>query len=85
MDTIPKRTLMEHLSQMAIFIGAVSMVAVGGGNPWGFVIAFAIQPFWYYTSYRHKQWGLFYASVIYTFAWILGIYRNWSFYMSFFN
>ncbi len=80
-----KRTPMEQMSQVAIFVAAVSMVVVGGGNPWGFVIALAIQPFWFYTSYNHRQWGLFYASFIYSFAWTLGIYRNWDHYMSAFN
>ena len=72
-----KRTVMEYASQVALFVGALAMVGVGGGNPWGFVIAFVIQPFWYYTAVFNRQWGLLGASTVSTVAWILGIYNHW--------
>ena len=71
-----ERTLMEKASQVAIFVGALSVVALGNGNRWGFVLGLAIQPFWYYTSIRHRQWGMVAASTIYTGGWILGVYKN---------
>ena len=32
--------------------------------------------FWFYTSFRHRQWGIFIASVFYGLAWAIGVYRN---------
>jgi hypothetical protein len=49
---------------------------LGGGSRWGFVIALATQPFWFYTSFRHRQWGIFIASFFYAFGWAMGVYRN---------
>jgi hypothetical protein len=40
------------------------------------VIALATQPFWFYTSFRHRQWGIFIASIFYAFGWAMGVYRN---------
>ena len=34
---------------------------LGNGSRWGFVIGLATQPFWFYTSFRHRQWGIFIA------------------------
>jgi hypothetical protein len=53
---------MEIASQLVIFAGPISALTLGAGSPWGFVIGLAIQPFWFYTSFRHRQWGIFIAS-----------------------
>jgi hypothetical protein len=29
-----------------------------------------------YTSFRHRQWGIFIASIFYAFGWAMGVYRN---------
>lgn len=79
-----KRTKMEILSQVMLLIGALGMVFVGSGNPWGFVIAMVQQPFWYYTSITNRLWGLLAASGVYTVAWVLGIYNNWDKYFAYF-
>lgn len=83
MAEMPKRTAMYYASQAMMFVGALAMVCVGGGNPWGFVVAIAIQPFWYYSAITHRQWGLLGASLIYTFAWVLGLYNNFPTYAAF--
>lgn len=57
-----KGAWLEFASQSAIFIGPVGAMLLGGGSRWGFVIGLAIQPFWFYTSLRHRQWGIFIAS-----------------------
>ena len=49
---------------------------LGGGSRWGFVIGLVTQPFWFYTSFRHRQWGIFIASIFYAFGWAMGVYRN---------
>ena len=72
---IKKRNWMDIASQAAIFVGAIGALTLGSGSGWGFVIGLACQPFWYYTTYTHKQWGVFAASVLYTIGWSMGAYR----------
>lgn len=71
-----RRSRMEIASQLAIFAGPISVMTLGAGSPWGFVIGLAIQPFWFYTSFRHRQWGIFIASIFYTIGWAMGVFRN---------
>jgi len=66
----------EFASQSAIFMGPVGAMLLGSGSRWGFVIGLATQPFWFYTSFRHRQWGIFIASIFYAFGWAMGVYRN---------
>jgi nicotinamide riboside transporter PnuC len=73
---VVKKTWLEWISQIAIFTGSLSVLALGNGNRWGFVLGLAIQPFWYYTAIRHRQWGLVAASIVYTAGWILGVWKN---------
>lgn len=35
------------------------------------------QPFWFYTSYKAKQWGVFVLSFFYAYSWGLGFYNYW--------
>ena len=67
---------LELASQSAIFMGPVGVMLLGSGSRWGFVIGLATQPFWFYTSFRHRQWGIFIASIFYAFGWAMGVYRN---------
>jgi len=57
-------------------MGPVGAILLGSGSKWGFVIGLATQPFWFYTSFRHRQWGIFIASIFYAFGWAIGVYRN---------
>jgi hypothetical protein len=66
----------EFVSQSAIFMGPVGAILLGSGSRWGFVVGLATQPFWFYTSLRHRRWGIFIASMFYASGWVLGIYRN---------
>jgi hypothetical protein len=67
---------LEFASQSAIFMGPIGAMLLGSGSRWGFVIGLATQPFWFYTSFRHRQWGIFFASIFYAFGWAMGVYRN---------
>jgi len=70
------KNVLEIVSQCAIFVGAMAVVALGGGSRWGFVLGLSVQPFWYYTSIRHRQWGIVAAGALYGCGWVLGVYRN---------
>jgi hypothetical protein len=67
---------LEFASQFVIFMGPIGAILLGSGSRWGFVIGLATQPFWFYTSFRHRQWGIFIASIFYAFGWATGVYRN---------
>lgn len=60
---------LELISQITIPIfGGTAIILVAIGNGWGFVVGLASQPFWFYTSIINKQWGVFVASLIFTFS-----------------
>jgi len=44
---------------------------------WGFVVGLMGQPFWFWSSWQHEQWGIFAVSVWYTYAWLQGIWNFW--------
>lgn len=35
------------------------------------------QPFWLYASYQASQWGILILSIVYTIAWMKGLYVFW--------
>lgn len=37
----------------------------------------AAQPFWFYSSWKASQWGVFGLSAIYTLAWTRGFVTHW--------
>lgn len=45
-------------------------------NKWACILGLIGQGGWFYTLYLHEQWGAFYSSFFYTYAWLVG-FRNW--------
>jgi hypothetical protein len=35
------------------------------------------QPFWFYETYSHGQWGIFALSFFYTASWLRGFHVHW--------
>lgn len=35
------------------------------------------EPFWFYTAFKHHQWGIMALACWYTFAWGKGLYTFW--------
>lgn len=68
--------MFDTFSQVAIFVlGTVAIVLVAKKNKWGFVAGFMSQPFWFISSYKNEQWGVFFLSFIYAASWSYGIYE----------
>jgi nicotinamide riboside transporter PnuC len=44
---------------------------------WGYIIGLCGQPFWFYSAFTTKQYGIVLLSVFYTYSWIQGIYNYW--------
>ena len=65
------------------------MIAILGGSAiwlvgrkekwgrWGYIFGLLSQPFWLYSAYTNKQWGIFTLSMWYTYSWCQGIYNYW--------
>lgn len=35
------------------------------------------QPFWFYSSYTHNQWGMFFICCLFTLLWIKNFKHHW--------
>jgi hypothetical protein len=45
-------------------------------SKWGFVIGIIGQPFWIYTTYSAKQWGILAVSIWFLYCYIQGISKR---------
>lgn len=45
-------------------------------NKWGFVVALIGQPFWFYTTWANKQYGLSVLACWCTYSILNGIYKR---------
>lgn len=68
---------METIAQIGIsLLGPSAIFLVSRKNRWGFVFGMAAQPFWIVTALHNHQWGILMITVIYTYSWGYGIYKN---------
>lgn len=44
---------------------------------WAPVFGLLGQPFWFYASWKAQQFGALAMSVLYTVAWLVGLYTHW--------
>ena len=72
---------MELISQIIIFIcGGLSVFLVARLDKWkrfGYIFGLLSQPFWFYTTIKHQQYGITILSLWYTYNWSVGIYNYW--------
>lgn len=67
---------LDVFTQVAIFVlGVGAIVLIARKNKWGFVVGLCSQPFWFISTFRSEQWGVFALACVYTFTWIYGIYE----------
>jgi len=68
-------------SQLGIFIFGCSAVwLIGRPESWrrlGYIIGFASQPFWFYMSIKHGDWGVTFVNCVYTYSWGQGVWFHW--------
>lgn len=70
------------IGQAGIFIFGMSAIWLANDprprlRRWGCVAGLIAQPFWYYETWTHQQWGIFASSFIYTYSWGRGFWRQW--------
>lgn len=44
---------------------------------WGYILGLCSQPFWFWTTITHEQYGIALLSLWYTYSWGQGIYNYW--------
>lgn len=74
--------MLDALSQLGVFVlGFGAIWLANDPRPrvqrFGCIVGMASQPFWFYTTLTHAQWGIFAASLVYTWCWGRGIYYQW--------
>lgn len=72
----------DAISQVVILVGSLSAMGLANAERprvrrWGCVIGLLSEPSWFYTTYTHAQWGIFFAAFFYTAAWAYGFYHQW--------
>ena len=85
MHLIQNKRTIEHIVQGAIFTlsgFAIMFVNVEGWAWLGPIMGILAQPFWFYESWLHKQWGIFLLTVWHLAAWVVGI---WTYTVPHFN
>ncbi len=69
------------ISQFGIAIfGAAAVYLVSRKDHWkrwGYILGICAQPFWFYSAWKAKQWGIFLLAFWYTYSWLNGIYNYW--------
>lgn len=73
---------MDMFVQISILVLSLGgMFLVNDHRPqwrkFGPVLGLMGEPFWFYTTYTHHQWGIFASAFVYTFAWGRGFYNSW--------
>lgn len=72
---------MNDLIQFIIFISGIGVAITVGRKDkwrrWSYIIMLLVQPFWFYTSYVNKQWGVFLTCVVYLYGAIEGFRNYW--------
>ena len=44
---------------------------------WACVFGLCAQPFWFYTTAKAGQWGIFGLCFLYTWSWLRGVRTHW--------
>ena len=70
------------ITQLGIIVfGPLAIFLVTARNPkvrrWGYICGLCSQPFWFWTTAIHEQWGIFALSVFYAFSWAKGVWNFW--------
>lgn len=74
--------MFDIIAQICIILLCMGgMLLVNDHRPalrrWGPVLGLLSEPFWFYITYTHHQWGIFASAFVYTFAWARGFYNAW--------
>ena len=74
--------MIDKLCQVAILIFCLGSIYLANDpkpnvRRWACVSGLISEPFWFYTTAHHDQWGIFVSAFFYTAAWGRGFYHTW--------
>ena len=58
--------------------GSLGFFLIAIKNPWGFLFTLSTEPFWFWSTWQKRQWGMFLLTALYTVSCIIAI-RVWFF------
>ena len=64
---------------LIVVLGMTSIWFLAQKKPWarwGYVLGLLAEPFWLYTAWVNKQWGVVFLVFWYTYAFSLGIFNH---------
>ena len=69
------------IPQVAIMIFGCSAIWLVGRREkwrrWGYILGLCSQPFWFWTTLAHRQYGIFFLCLWYTYSWGQGVWNYW--------
>jgi len=73
---------MTGLEQLGIAIFGVAAIRLSQDHRdrvrrWACICGLCAQPFWFYTTWKAGQWGIFALCFLYSWAWIKGVRTYW--------
>lgn len=74
------RVRLAYTQAAILVLGALSIWLTGGSataQAWGSLCGLAGQPFWLWTTWRTRQWGIFALAVVYTVSWGRIAWGHW--------
>lgn len=64
----------ERFTQWYIgVVGGLGFFLIANKNPWGFLLTLSTEPFWFYSTWQKRQWGMFALTLLYTVSCCIGI------------
>lgn len=67
-----------------VFIGLFGALAIWlsqqsreGLKKYAPILGLLAQPFWFYTTWKAQQWGIFGLSFLYAYSWWVGFKSHW--------
>lgn len=74
--------MIDIISQIGIALFGVIGVALSqtkepSKRKWASIFGLCAQPFWFYSAYTTKQWGMFFVCFLYASSYLYGFYNNW--------
>lgn len=73
--------MVDTICQIMILVGGtITIFLLAQKNKWqrwGYITGLIQEMFWFITTFKAKQWGIFLLCFVYTGCFILGIYNHW--------
>jgi hypothetical protein len=71
--------VIDQVGILGLGMSAIYLVNHPNSNvvKYGCICGLLAQPFWFWTSFGHEQWGIFFSSFVYAWSWMRGVNNHW--------